>query len=332
MEKVLLAHGSGGIETARLIREVFAPYLGNEILEAGEDGGVIDLPSGKIVTSTDGFSVSPLFFPGGNIGKLAICGSANDVAMMGAKPKYITCSFMIEEGFEIAKLRTILASMGEELKKGGIKMLSGDTKVIPRGGVDGLFITTTAFGSTENPLSLSKLCEGDAIIASGAVGTHGAVIYASREEMQLKSALESDCAQLWEVVEPLLEADLKIKTMRDATRGGLAAVLNEWAEHQKLGILLKEEAIPVRDEVRGICEILGFEPYNLANEGMCVIALPKENASKALEILHSFELTRESSLIGEVIGEYKGRVVLESAWKSRRFLEYPSGELLPRIC
>lgn len=331
MERVLLAHGSGGVESHHLISEIFFKELGNEILALGEDAGVIET-GGKIAVSTDGFTVTPLFFPGGDIGKLAICGSANDVAMMGAKPSYITCSFMIEEGFEVEKLRRIVASMGKELQKSGIKMISGDTKVIPKGGVDQIFITTTALGEVKHPLSCHHLEVGDAILVSGAIGTHGAVIYASREEMGLKSPLESDCAQLWEMLEPLLAANLGIKTMRDATRGGLAAVLNEWSQSVGKGIEISEETLPFKTEVKGICEILGFEACNLANEGMCVIALPKESASRALEMLKAHPLGLEASLIGEVVENHPGRVVMKSEWGTRRYLDYPSGELLPRIC
>lgn len=331
MKEILLAHGSGGVESHRLIEEVFYQELGNEILARNEDAGVVE-DLGKMAVSTDGYTVTPPFFPGGNIGKLAVCGSANDVAMMGAQPRYMTASFMIEEGFSVDSLRVIVASMGEELKKGGIKLISGDTKVIPRGGVDGIFITTTAFGEVKYPLSMHHLSAGDAVLVSGAVGTHGAVIYASREDMGLQSELVSDCASLWGLLEPLLVANLGVKAMRDATRGGLAAVLNEWAQATGLGIEIEESTLPFKQEVRGICEILGFEPCNLANEGMCVIALPKENAARALEILRSHPLGKEASLIGVVGEAHGGRVVMHSEWGTRRFLDYPSGELLPRIC
>lgn len=331
MSEILLAHGSGGAETSRLIKEVFSDELGNEILDASEDAGVVTL-GGNVAVSTDGFSVSPLFFPGGDIGKLAICGSANDVAMMGARPKYITCSFLIEEGFSINSLKRIVHSMGRELDHGGIKMISGDTKVIPKGGADGIFITTTAFGEVLFPLSVKNLEVGDVIIATGAIGTHGAVIYASREEMGLGGMIESDCAQLFDMIEPLLEADLSVKTMRDATRGGLAAVLNEWVIGKKFGIEIDETSLVIHERVRGICEILGFDACNLANEGMCVIAIKRENAQKALEILRLNKLGKESKIIGEVSSAHSGRVVMKNSWGARRFLDYPSGELLPRIC
>ena len=332
-KKILLSHGGGGEETSSLIKELFFKYFENEILLKMEDAALLQLNSKDIVFTTDSFTVSPLFFNGGDIGKLSIAGTVNDLAMMGAKPLYLTCSFMIEEGFLYSDLEKIVKSMKNELEKCGVKIVAGDTKVVPKGSVDGLFINTSGIGEVvKRGISAHNLQEGDAIIVSNEVGNHGACILAKREDIELDTQLKSDCAVLWEVVEALLNANLNIKAFRDATRGGLSAVLNEWAETSKVSIEVDEEKIPVADEVKGICEILGFEAYEFANEGTMVICIEKDDVNKALEILKNFEVSKKSAHIGVVSKKYEGKVILNTPWGSSRYLEPPKGELLPRIC
>ncbi len=332
-KKILLSHGGGGEETSSLIRELFFNYFENEILLKTEDAALLHLNSEDIVFSTDSFTVSPLFFNGGDIGKLSIAGTVNDLAMMGAKPLYLTCSFIIEEGFLYSDLEKIVKSMRDELKKCGAKIVAGDTKVVQKGSADGLFINTSGIGEVvKRGISAHNLQEGDAIIVSNEVGNHGACILAKREDIELDTQIKSDCAILWEVVEALIDANLNIKAFRDATRGGLSAVLNEWAETSKVSIEVDEEKIPVADEVKGICEILGFEAYEFANEGTMVICIDKNDVNKALEILKNFEVSKKSAYIGVVSKKYEGKVVLNTPWGSSRYLEPPKGELLPRIC
>lgn len=332
-KKILLSHGGGGEETQNLIKELFFKHFENEILLRMEDAASLLMESTHIAFTTDSFVVSPLFFNGGNIGKLAIAGTVNDLCMMGAKPKYLTCSFMIEEGFEYAKLEEIVISMRDEMAKSGVKIVAGDTKVVPRGGVDGLFINTTGIGEiVYKGISAHHLVNDDVIIVSHEVGNHGACILATREEIELESELQTDCASLWKPVEALINAGVTMHALRDATRGGLSAVLNEWAETSKVCIEVDEAKIPVAQEVKGVCELLGFEPYEFANEGTMVIALPKEEALRALEVLQKFPETAHATIIGKVTQAFTCKVILHTPWGSERFLEPPKGELLPRIC
>lgn len=331
--KILLSHGGGGEETQSLIKNLFFKHFGNDILLRMEDAAVLTMKSEKIAFTTDSFTVSPLFFKGGNIGKLAIAGTVNDLSMMGARPKYLTCAFMIEEGFEYDKLEEIVISMRDEMAKSGVKIVAGDTKVVPKGGVDGVFINTAGVGEVlKEGISAHALRQGDAIIVTNEVGNHGACILAMREELELQSDLKTDCASLWKSVEALIDADIEIHALRDATRGGVSAVLNEWAQTSNVGIHVREADIPVANEVKGMCELLGFEPYEFANEGTMLIALPQSEVAKALEVLKRFEETSKSALIGDVDDRFEGRVVLQTPWGSERFLEPPKGELLPRIC
>ena len=331
--KILLSHGGGGEETQSLIKNLFFKHFGNDILLRMEDAAVLTMKSEKIAFTTDSFTVSPLFFKGGNIGKLAIAGTVNDLSMMGARPKYLTCAFMIEEGFEYEKLEEIVISMRDEMAKSGVKIVAGDTKVVPKGGVDGVFINTAGVGEVlKEGISAHALRQGDAIIVTNEVGNHGACILAMREELELQSDLKTDCASLWKSVEALIDADIEIHALRDATRGGVSAVLNEWAQTSNVGIHVREADIPVANEVKGMCELLGFEPYEFANEGTMLIALPQSEVAKALEVLKRFEETSKRALIGDVDDRFEGRVVLQTPWGSERFLEPPKGELLPRIC
>ncbi|QOR61130.1 hydrogenase expression/formation protein HypE [Sulfurovum sp. ST-21] len=326
---ITIAHGNGGEENNELIKKIFYKHFENEILSKSEDAAVIH--NGELAFTTDSFTVSPLFFPGGDIGKLAVCGTCNDLAMMGAKPKYLTCSVIIEEGFSTRELEKIVRSMKKELEINGAMVVSGDTKVVPKGSVDKLFINTTGIGEIEHTgISSSNLQEGMSILISRDVGAHGATIFAAREGIMLESSLQTDCASLYPQVKALMDAGIRIVAMRDATRGGVAAVLNEWAKGSEVCIEIDEEKIPVAEEVRGICEMLGFEAVNLANEGTFVLTVNKEDEAKALKVLkHNNE---NAQIIGTVTRQHDGKVILNSSWGTKRFLDLPTGELLPRIC
>jgi hydrogenase expression/formation protein HypE len=326
---ITIAHGNGGEENNELISKIFYKHFSNEILSKSEDAAVIE--DGKLAFTTDSFTVSPLFFPGGDIGKLAICGTCNDLAMMGAKPKYLTCSVIIEEGFETKQLEMIVQSMQKELEVNGAIVVSGDTKVVPKGSVDKLFINTTGIGTIEQRgITASGLKEGMSILVSRDVGTHGATIFAAREGISLESSLQTDCASLYPQVKALLDAGIPIVSLRDATRGGVAAVLNEWANSSNVCIEVEEDKIPVQEEVKGICELLGFEAVNLANEGTFVLAVASEDEERALQVLQKTHST--SASIAKVTLQHLGKVVLNSSWGTKRFLDLPTGELLPRIC
>jgi hydrogenase expression/formation protein HypE len=331
MKNITLAHGNGGEENNELIEGVFYKYLKNDYLKKSEDASLIE--GGKLAFTTDSFTISPLFFSGGDIGKLSICGTCNDLAMMGAAPKYVTLAMMIEEGFEIKTLEKIVRSIKKELEVCGAVVVAGDTKVVPRGSVDKLFINTSGIGIVEmKDISASNLSVGDAIVVSRDIGAHGATIYANREGIDIASNLKSDCASLWPMVKALKDMGIKPKEMRDATRGGLAAVLNEWAKASDVCIEIDEKSIPICDEVKGICELLGFEPTALANEGTFVLVLEQKDVDKAVEVLKSFPQNEHCTYIGKVTDEYKKKVTLSSEWGSKRFLDMPTGELLPRIC
>jgi len=320
MKTIGLAHGNGGEENGRLIEELFYKHFHNEILQQAEDAAVIE--EGKLAFTTDSFTVTPLFFKGGDIGKLSICGTCNDLAMMGAKPKYLTCAVIIEEGFEMSELEKIVLSIKSELEKNGAVIVSGDTKVVPKGSIDKIFINTTGIGEIRyRGISSNRISRNDLIIVSNSIGRHGASIF-----------LERDCQSLWPVVEKLIEAEIPIKAMRDATRGGVAAVLNEWARQSDICIEVEEEKVPISREVQGVCELLGFEPFTLANEGTFLIAVEPEDAPKALEVLRSMEASSMAEIIGEVTAGYPQKVLLKTPYGTSRFLELPSGELLPRIC
>jgi len=331
LKYITLAHGNGGEENNSLIQGVFHKHLKNDYLMKSEDAAIID--SGRLAFTTDSFTINPIFFSGGNIGKLSICGTCNDLAMMGAAPKYITLALIIEEGFEIHTLDKIVRSMKKELEINGASVVAGDTKVVPKGSADKIFINTSGVGEVQiEGISSTHLCVDDAIIVSRDIGRHGAAIFANREGIDIQNTLESDCTSLWPMVKALMDAGIKPKAMRDATRGGLAAVLNEWAKSSNVGIKIDESLIPTSDEVRGICELLGFEPTALANEGTFILALDPKDIDKTIEILKTFKQNSKCSYIGKVSDIHKKKVVMTSQWGTKRFLDMPTGELLPRIC
>ena len=332
-QTVTMAHGAGGKQTSELIDKVFAAHFANPDLTA-DDAAVLTPPVGKMAVSTDGFIVSPAFFPGGNIGKLSICGTVNDLACMGAKPLYLTCAFVIEEGFPMEKLEEIAEAMEKTAKEAGVRIVSGDTKVAGKGQVDGVFITTTGIGEITDGVEVAgNLAKpGDAIIVTGDIGRHGCTILLAREDFGIEADVKSDCAPLWKTVEAVMDTTHELHVIRDATRGGVGTVLYEIAEQSKTGIRLNAEAIPVQDSVKGVCGMLGLEPLYLACEGRLVIFAPKENAEAIVAKLREGKYSSEAAIIGEVTDEMPGRVVVTTEIGAETLLPPPGGELLPRIC
>lgn len=330
---VTMAHGAGGRQTNELIDHIFKKYFENEDLTA-DDAAVLTAPAGKIAVSTDGFIVSPAFFPGGNIGKLSICGTVNDLACMGAKPLYLTCAFVIEEGFALSDLEKIVAAMADTAKTAGVHIVSGDTKVAGKGQVDGIFITTTGIGSITDGVDVggSKAKAGDAIIVTGDIGRHGCTILLEREDFGIEADVTSDCAPLWHVVKAVTDVTKDIHVIRDATRGGVGTVLYEIAGQSQVGIHLNASAIPVKPSVRGVCGMLGLEPLYLACEGRMVIMASGEHAETILNVLHDIPGCEDAALIGHVTDTQPGQVVMETEIGTLSLLPQPGGELLPRIC
>ncbi|MDF2947070.1 MAG: hydrogenase [Bacillales bacterium] len=334
MEKlVTLAHGDGGELAHRLIQEVFVEAFKHND-HAMMDAALLTLTSNEVAITTDSFVVSPIFFPGGDIGKIAVAGTVNDLAVSGAKPLYLTSAFIIEEGFKIKDLQTIVKSMVIEASKSGVKIVAGDTKVVERGKCDGIFINTTGIGvkyqnSSINPFEIN---EGDSVIVSGTVGDHGIAILTARNELGLINNVQSDCASLSQVIEKLINSGINIKIMRDPTRGGLATTLVEICEDFNVTITLEADEIPVKNDVLGACELLGFEPIYLANEGKFILIIAKEDESKALDILRADDNGVDAKVIGSVQNKDKGQLLLTTVFGSTRRLSRLSGMLLPRIC
>ncbi|EAJ3607052.1 hydrogenase expression/formation protein HypE [Campylobacter coli] len=324
MKNISLAHGGGGEEMNELLTKLFKIF-DNEILNANNDAAIL----GNLALSTDSFVLSPIFLDEEvNIGKLCVCGSINDVLMVGAKPKYLSLGLILEEGFELEKLERILKSIKEECEKCGVMLVCGDTKVVPKGKADEIYINTTALGEIISKKESKNIKAGLSILLSGDIGRHGASVLIKRNE--LEADIKSDCKALNKEVLELLEKDIKVVAMRDVTRGGLSAVLNEWAKQSGNDLLIFEEKIIIQDEVLGLCELFGYEAYELANEGTFILCVEKEDELKALEILKKYNVN--ASIIGEVLEEKKARVILQNAYGAKRFLESPKGELLPRIC
>ncbi len=333
---ILLGHGSGGVLSHTLIAEVFARHLGNPILDEMGDAALLpDLPPGRLALTTDSYVVRPLFFPGGDIGKLAVCGTVNDLAVMGARPLYLTAGFILEEGLPLETLEQVTASMAETARIAGVQVVTGDTKVVERGAADGLYINTAGLGVTPPGVSLgpAQLRPDDVLLVNGTMGDHGMAVMMQREGMQFHSALTSDCAPLNGLIAAALAAAPgALHWMRDATRGGLATVLNEWSETAGVGIEIEESAIPVREEVRAACEFLGLDPLYAANEGKVVFAVEESAAAKVLAALQEHPLGQEAAIIGRITADHARRVVLRTPYGARRILQMLAGAQLPRIC
>lgn len=335
-KNILLGHGSGGQLSHDLISKLFVKYFTNPILDQQTDAAVLKIHSENLAFTTDSFVVDPIFFPGGNIGKLAVAGTVNDVAVSGAVPLYLSASFIIEEGLPLSDLEMIVRSMAEEAEKAGVMIVTGDTKVVNRGKADKVFINTTGIGKL--PAERSgigsgrKVKPGDKIIINGSIADHGMCIMAAREDIRFTTNIESDCACLNHLIGEALGVSDNIHFMRDATRGGLATVLCELAAGKDFGIEIREEALPVRESVRGICELLGFDPLYVANEGKVLMVVGEEDADKVLAALKENELGSGAAIIGEVVGEHSGKAWLTTGIGGRRIIDMLAGEQLPRIC
>ena len=330
---VTLAHGAGGKQTAELIGQVFKAHFANPYFTA-DDAATLPQPDGRIAMTTDGFIVSPRFFRGGNIGKLSICGTVNDLACMGAKPLYLTCAFVIEEGFPMEQLEEIVCAMEKTAKEAGVVIVAGDTKVAGKGQVDGVFITTTGVGRIMDGVhtsgSLAKM--GDTVLVTGDIGRHGCCILLERDEFGIEAEVSSDCAPLWNSVEAVLREVPDVHVIRDATRGGVGTVLYEIAGESNVGFLLDQEAVPVDPAVSGVTGLLGLDPLYLACEGTLVMIVPQEKTQQVLQILHAQEHSRNAAVIGTVTDTEPGRVVMRTAFGTQTYLPQPGNELLPRIC
>jgi len=330
-----LNHGGGGRAMLQLVREVFVRHLGNEYLAQGNDGTLLPTPTGNLVLTTDSHVVAPLFFPGGDIGSLAVHGTINDLAVMGARPLWLTAGFILEESFPLADLDRIVASMAHASREAGVDVVAGDTKVVERGKGDGVFITTTGVGVLESAVALSgaNARPGDAVLLSGTLGDHGMAIMGQREGLGFETPIQSDTAALHGMVAALLErAGSAVRLMRDPTRGGLAATLNEIADQSGVGVLLEEAAIPVRPEVRAACELLGIDALNVANEGKLVLVCTPDAAAELLAVMHSHPLGRDAARIGSITDDANHFVQMRTPLGGHRMIDWLSGEQLPRIC
>lgn len=336
---ITLAHGSGGKAMRELIEHTVLRHFGNPLLDPLEDQARIELAGlaghgDRLAFTTDSFVVDPIEFPGGDIGKLAVFGTVNDLAMSGARPLYLSCGLIIEEGLLLATLDRILGSMKEAAREAGVTIVTGDTKVVHRGAADKLFINTAGIGMvpTDVNVAADRARPGDRVIVSGFLGDHGAAILQARGELALQADIGSDCQPLHELVRCMLDACPDLKCLRDATRGGLATVLNEFADSSRVAIRIAEERLPVRDTVRAVCEILGLDPLYLANEGKLVAVVPAEAAERVLAAMRAHPAGRDSVIVGEVLEGPAARVTIRTVFGSERILDMLVGEQLPRIC
>jgi len=333
---ILLGHGSGGRSSHNLINDLFIKYFNNPVLMQQTDSALLNISSSNIAFTTDSYVVDPIIFPGGNIGKLAVAGTVNDLAVSGAIPRYLSASFIIEEGFSIKELETIVSSMAEEAKTAGILIVTGDTKVVNKGKCDKLFINTSGIGILdEKHKSIStgdNIKPGDKIIVNGTIADHGMAIMAARNFGNFKTEIKSDCTCLNHLIKEILDANSSVSFMRDATRGGIATVLCEIAENKGLGIEIDESKVPVNENVRGICELLGFDPFYVANEGKILVIVPDEDADRVVSIMQQNVFGKHSAVIGEVVNNHHGKIVLKTLIGGKRIMDMLAGEQLPRIC
>jgi hydrogenase expression/formation protein HypE len=333
-DKIILDHGSGGKLSSRMINEYMLPIFDNPILSELNDGAVVDMFSHKLAFSTDTYTVDPLFFPGGSIGDLAVNGTVNDIAMCGAVPLYLSAGFVIEEGFPMADLITIMHDMATAAKKAGVTIVTGDTKVVPNGAADKIFINTSGVGAVVDGVHISgdSARPGDQIILSGSIADHGMTILAMRGDISFDAGIKSDSAPLNRMVERMLATSRHVHALRDPTRGGLGTALNEIARQSKTGIRIMEAAIPVKDEVSGICDLLGFDPLYVANEGKLIAFVAPEDAEALLYAIREDPFGQDACIIGEVIEDDTQRVVMETLIGGTRIVDMLAGEQLPRIC
>jgi hydrogenase expression/formation protein HypE len=335
-ETILLGHGSGGKLSHELIEGLFAKYFDNEILRQQSDSAIIPLKSNQIAFTTDSFVVDPLFFPGGDIGKLAIAGTVNDLAVSGAVPQYLSCGFIIEEGLPFSTLEKVVKSMAEEAIKAGILIVTGDTKVVDRGKCDKVFINTSGIGLLDemhkNISSGANIAVGDKIIINGSIGDHGMAVMAARNELNISANIQSDCACLNHMIHDALNTSGQIKFMRDATRGGLGTVLSELVNGSTFGIQINETELFINEGVRGMCELLGFDPLYVANEGKVVMVVGDEDAENILRSMKKTPFGKNAAIIGEITNNHKGKAWLQTIVGGKRVIEMLSGQQLPRIC
>ena len=335
MKKVItLAHGNGGKLTQQLIREVFLPCFDNPLLAPLTDSAVFEINETRLAFTTDSYVIKPLFFPGGDIGKLSVSGTINDLAVMGAKPIFISCGLIIEEGLSLSTLKKIIRSVEKTARKAKVSVVTGDTKVVEKGGADGIFINTSGIGIIPQGinLSLERIKAGDYILINGTVGDHSVAVLSEREELGFEKSISSDCEPLYELVEKLRPYWGNIKFMRDPTRGGLAGVLNEIVQGKRFGIELWEKSIPFQEETIAICELLGIDPLYLANEGKIIFFVESESAERILGVLRTHPLGKKASIIGKVVSEPVGKVYLKTSIGTRRVLDMLVEDQLPRIC
>ncbi len=331
---ILLAHGAGGKSSHDIVRELFLPFLENEFLSPLDDSAVIPVKESRLAFTTDAYVVKPLFFPGGDIGRLSICGTVNDLAMVGARPLGISASFILEEGFPMEVLERLLSSIKDAAMEAGVNVITGDTKVVEHGAAEGLFISTAGVGIIPEGVEMrsSRASPGDIIIINGPVGDHEIGVLLARGEFSLKGLIKSDCAPLNRLVQRMLKECPDIHCMRDATRGGLGTVLWEIANASDVGVIVDEEKITVSEGVKGVCDLLGFDPYYLANEGKLVAFVPQEHAERILEVMKDDPLGKESVIIGKVVGDNRKKVLLKTEIGGHRLLEPLSSVQFPRIC
>jgi hydrogenase expression/formation protein HypE len=333
-DSVDMTHGAGGRAMNDLIETLFIRHFDTPQLRQGNDQAAFDPPPGRLVISTDGHVVTPLFFPGGDIGSLAVHGTINDVAMAGARPLFMSAGFILEAGFPLRDLEAIVARAAKAAKNAGVAVVTGDTKVVEKGKADGVFITTTGVGVVPEGVNISadRASPGDKILLSGSIGDHGVAILSKRENLEFETQITSDSAALHTLVAAMVEAAPDIHCLRDPTRGGLAATLNELAHQSNVGMRLKENAIPIREEVVGACELLGLDPLNVANEGKLICICSASKAEKVLAAMQSHPLGRDAAIIGEVVADEQAFVQMETVFGGQRMVDWLTGEQLPRIC
>lgn len=335
MSIVTLAHGSGGSITHNLIKSIFFKHFKNDILIQQNDSAILKIIDGTIAVTTDSYVITPIFFPGGDIGKLSICGTINDLAVSGAEPMYITVGFIIEEGLRLNILEDIVVSMAQTARDANVRIIAGDTKVVEKGKAHSIFINTTGIGiikDSKKILGIKNIKEGDRVIVSGTLGDHGMSIMNKREGLDFDVDIKSDCSLLHILSKEILKVSDNIKVMRDPTRGGLATTLNEIVELSKMSMVINENEIPIKEEVMSMCELLGIDPLYVANEGKIVVIVSNEDASKVLEVMKKNPLGRNSKIIGKIINDKRNNVYLKTEIQGTRLLSIGEGQLLPRIC